>query len=383
MNYKKNARISNMKIFNSKSKTLEEFVPLQPKRVKMYVCGITPYDTTHIGHAATYMFFDAVRRFLEFKGFKVEYVQNVTDVDDSILQKAREVKRDWKELGDYWTGRFLKDLKDLNVALPTHLVKATDSIPKIIEIVRLLSQKGFTYQKGGNVYFEVSRFPDYGKLSNYSPHQMVIISKERGADPGDPNKKDPLDFILWQKSLPDEPFWDSPWGKGRPGWHIECSAMVNQYLGDQIDIHGGGADLIYPHHESEIAQSESYIGKSPFVKYWIHIGMVYYQGEKMSKSLGNLVLVKDLLKKYEPNIIRWMLLSHHYNSKWEFKIEAMDAVMQKFDRIKTKLNRSEAEIPQKFLDSIENDFDFPLALKVAENAPHPGKMLEILGFDLR
>lgn len=387
-----------MKIYNSLTQTKKEFKSLEEKKVKMYVCGITPYNTTHLGHAATYLFYDVVKRYLEFKGFEVNYVQNVTDIDDSILQKAREVGRNWKELGDFWTKEFLSDLSDLNILKPTHFVKATDSIPKMIEIVKSLIVNRYAYEKNGNVYFEVAKFPKYGQLSKYNREQMLIISKERGANPSDPNKKDPLDFILWQKSLPDEPFWDSPWGKGsprsggagRPGWHIECSAMIDQFLGDQIDIHGGGYDLIYPHHESEIAQSESYSGKSQFVNFWMHLGMVMYQGEKMSKSLGNLVLVKDLLKKYSPNAIRWMLLSRHYRIPWEYSEEGLieaekkvsqamrAAGKQTFFVIPSDLN----EGSQDFISAMEDDFNTPLALEIIENSKNPTQMLKILGFQL-
>src|SRR5258708_1303704 len=313
-----------MKFFNTLSQKKEQFKPLNKHQVLMYVCGITPYDTTHLGHAFTYVFFDVVRRYLEYKGFEVNYTQNVTDIDDDILRKAKEEGKDWQELGRVWTKRYLADMKKLNVLQPTNFVKATDSIPQMIEIIQTLLDKGFAYKSGGNIYFEVPKFPKYGQLSKLSRAQMIKLSKERGADPNDPNKKDPLDFILWQSSKPGEPSWFALFGKGKPGWHIECSAMIYQYLGAQIDIHGGGADLIYPHHESEIAQSESYTGKSPFVQTWMHIAMLKYQGEKMSKSLGNLVLVKDLLQKYSPNALRWLLLSHHYRQEWEFKLKELD-----------------------------------------------------------
>lgn len=373
-----------VKIFNSYSQIKEEFKPLEGKLVRMYVCGVTPYDTTHLGHAATYLFFDVVKRYLEYKDFDVNYVQNITDVDDSILEKARQVNKNWKNLGNFWTEQFLSDLSALNILMPTHFVKATGSIPKIIEIIEILLKKGMAYQKNGNVYFEVAKFKNYGQLSKLKREEMIALSKERGANPDDPNKKDPLDFILWQKSLLDEPFWDSPWGKGRPGWHIECSAMIYQYLGDQIDIHGGGADLIYPHHDSEIAQSESFTGKSQFVGYWMHIGMVYYRGEKMSKSLGNLILVKDLLKKYSPNAIRWMLLSHYYRTPWEFNGMELKASGYKLDSIFKKIESENSSIePEKaFLDTLDDDFNIPKALEVIENSQNPSAMLKILGFQL-
>ncbi|MBI4084594.1 MAG: cysteine--tRNA ligase [Candidatus Levybacteria bacterium] len=312
-----------MRLYNSQSRKIEIFKSRESKKVTMYVCGITPYDTTHLGHAFTYICFDALFRYLEYKGYKVTYVQNVTDIDDDILKRAKETNRDWKELGEYWTKKFLNDLKSLNVQMPTHYVKATDSIPKMIEIIQVLQDRGFAYENQGNVYFSVDKDKEYGKLSRFTKEQMLLIAKERGNDPSDHRKRNPLDFVLWQsvsvRTQKDEPFWNSPWGKGRPGWHIECSAMVYQYLGEQIDIHGGGRDLIFPHHESEIAQSENYTGKKPFVSLWMHTAMVMYEGEKMSKSLGNLVMVSDLLKKYDANAIRWYLLSHHYRDVWEHR----------------------------------------------------------------
>ncbi|MDO8460954.1 MAG: cysteine--tRNA ligase [bacterium] len=370
-----------MKIYNSLTRKIEQFTPIKDNEIKIYVCGITPYDTTHLGHAFTYVMFDVLVRFLTFSGYKVTYTQNVTDIDDDILKKAKKEKRDWRELGDFWTKNFLKDMKSLNVLPPTHYVKATDSIVKIVEIVQLLIDKGFAYEREGNVYFDVDKFKDYGNLSHYSKGQMMLISKERGADPNDPNKKNPLDFVLWQKFKDDEPYWNSPFGKGRPGWHIECSAMIHQYLGETIYIHGGGRDLIFPHHESEIAQSESYTGKKSFVKYWMHTAMVIYQGEKMSKSLGNLVMVSHLLKKYSANEIRYVLLSHHYRKPWEFEEEELKKakiLMQKIVRKssdvylashlkggnvdsdeKNHLNKKTLENFEKIMN---NDFDVPKVL---------------------
>lgn len=333
----------------------------------MYVCGITPYDTTHLGHAYTYVFFDTLFRFLTHKDYKVNYVQNVTDIDDDILKKAKEKGLNWKELGDFWTKKFLDDMKSLNVLPSTHYVKATDSIALIIHIIEVLIKKDFAYEKEGNVYFDINKFKRYGELSHYDRKQMILLSKDRGADPNDPLKKDPLDFILWQKSKTDEPSWESPWKGGRPGWHIECSAVIHQHLGDQIDIHGGGRDLIFPHHESEIAQSEAYCGKKPFVKYWLHTSMVMYEGEKMAKSLGNLVMVSDLLKKYSANVVRLMLLSHHYREPWEFDEEELKFYDKelllinealKIDSIK-KLSKKNNAV-KKYLKEFEHVMNFDL-----------------------
>ncbi len=378
-----------MKLFNSYSGRIEEFKTLKSKEVKMYVCGITPYDTTHLGHAFVYVQFDALKRYLEFKGYKVTYTQNVTDIDDDILKRAGQEKRDWKELGDFWTNNFLKDLKALNVKMPDHFIKATDAIPEIIEMIAKLIKKGFAYEVEGNVYFEISKFPEYGELSKFSRDQMLVLLKERGGDPNDPNKKDPLNFLLWQKSAPDEPFWNSPWSKGRPGWHIECSAMIKKTLGEQIDVHGGGLDLIYPHHESELAQSESFSEKSPFVKYWMHVAMVSYRGEKMSKSLGNLVLVSDLLKKYSANAIRLMLLLNHYRKPWEYTEDLMKQSQSYIKEIEKKIKDVKADPKggRDLLLDLEKDFNTPQALSklIDEGMKNPSSSksgFEFLGFIL-
>jgi L-cysteine:1D-myo-inositol 2-amino-2-deoxy-alpha-D-glucopyranoside ligase len=325
-----------MQLYNSLTKKIENFKPLSDKQVSIYVCGITPYDTTHLGHAFTYIQFDALIRFLTSYDYKVTYTQNVTDIDDDILKRADRDGMDWQKLGQFWTDKFLKDLKSLNIRMPDYYTKATDYIVQIVQIVQLLIEKKQAYEKNGNVYFDISTFPKYGQLSGFSEDQMKYISSERGADPNDPNKKNPLDFILWTASTKDQPGWDSPWSRGRPGWHIECSAMAYSTLGKQIDIHGGGRDLVYPHHESEIAQSESYTGKAPYVKTWMHTAMLMYQGEKMSKSLGNMLFAEELLKKYSPNTIRWVLLSHHYRAPWEFQDEMADQaqeIVTKFDSL--------------------------------------------------
>lgn len=358
-----------LKLFNSYSGKKEVFRPLKAKAVRMYVCGITPYDVTHLGHAFTYLSFDVLARYLAFNGFKVIYTQNVTDIDDDILKRAREEGTDWKELGNFWTKKYLDDMKKLNVIKPTHYVKATDSIGEIVKIVGTLLRKGFAYQSGGNIYFEVKKFKGYGKLSHFTIKQMKILLKERGGNPEDPNKRNQLDFILWQKWKAGEPFWETPWGRGRPGWHIECSAMIEQYMGDQIDVHGGGRDLIFPHHESEVAQSESFTGKAPFARYFMHTGMVMSMGEKMAKSLGNLVLVSDLLKRHSPNAIRWMILSHHYRRVWEYVPEDLreaDSYAKKMGRsLKTRndgRSKVNSSIVREFCKVMDDDMDTPKAI---------------------
>ena len=283
-----------MQLFNTQSGRIERFTP-RDGTVGLYVCGITPYDTTHIGHAFTFLTFDILVRVMRHKGWDVTYVQNVTDIDDDILRKAKEVGLTWKQLGDRETARYLKDMRDLNWLEPDHYVRATDHIPEMLEITQALIDKGHAYESGGNVYFSVSSDPEFGKLSHIPRDQMLPIANERGNTPDDPNKRDPLDFVLWQKSLDDEPSWDSPYGPGRPGWHVECSAMASRYLGHSIDIHGGGADLIFPHHECEVAQSENAFAVEPFARTWVHAAMVGYNGEKMSKSLGNLVRVRGVV----------------------------------------------------------------------------------------
>jgi L-cysteine:1D-myo-inositol 2-amino-2-deoxy-alpha-D-glucopyranoside ligase len=380
-----------MKLYNSLSKKIEEFIPLTKNQVKMYVCGITPYDTTHLGHAFTYMQFDALKRFLTFKGYQVTYTQNVTDIDDDILKRAKRDGKDWQELGQYWTNKFVNDLKGLNIQLPDNYVKATEYIDEIIKINKKLIEQNNAYQKNGQVYFDVSTFPNYGQLSGFSEDQMKYISSERGADPNDPNKKNPLDFILWTASTSDQPGWESPWGRGRPGWHIECSAMVDTTLGDQIDIHGGGRDLVYPHHESEIAQSESYTGKTPYVNTWMHTAMLMYQGEKMSKSLGNMLFASDLLKKYSPNTLRWVLLSHHYRTPWEFEDQMADEaekITSQFDSF-DKSSQFDSQLFEKLCAFTETDLQIPQALQMIEQnlgqqtkeeESAIKKYLEIIGF---
>lgn len=357
-------------LFSSYGSKRSVFRPLSKGRVSMYVCGITPYDTTHLGHAFTYVFFDTLSRYLEYIGFSVNYVQNVTDIDDDILRKAREQGKNWKTLGTFWTDKYLKDMKSLNVARPTHYVKATESIPDIIRMVSRLLRLGYAYRNKGTVYFRVKKFRKYGKLSRFTENQMKLLLKERGGNPDDQNKEDPLDFILWQERREGEPSWNSPWGGGRPGWHIECSAMINRYLGDRIDIHGGGRDLIFPHHESEIAQSESFTGKRPFARYFMHTGMVSNMGEKMSKSLGNLIMVSDLLDKHEPNAIRWMLLSHHYRKAWEYEQDELEEAGRAVSSVRDYLRgsgkstgRVDAAMIKEFSNCMNDDINTPKALE--------------------
>lgn len=356
----------------------ELFVPLNDKKVTMYVCGITPYDTTHLGHAFTYIFFDVVYRYLAYKGYKVTYTQNVTDINDrdnDLLKRAQEKKLTWQELGNFWTEKFLQDMKTLNWMFPTNYIKASESIPWMIDIIQKLLVKKIAYNVNGSVYLDVTKKEDFGKLSRFSKDKMLEIAKDFEEDIANPEKKHPLDISLWRSAKPTDakhiPFFTSPFGKGRPGWHIECSAMAIGTLGKQIDIHGGGKDLIYPHHESEIAQSEGATGKTPFAKYWLHTGTVGYRGQKMSKSKGNLVIVSDLLKKYSPNAIRYLLLSHHYREDWEFTESQLDTAEKTTKRIIGNAASSSS------IAYLEDDFNTPLVLQQKNLSSND---LSILGF---
>jgi L-cysteine:1D-myo-inositol 2-amino-2-deoxy-alpha-D-glucopyranoside ligase len=341
--------------------------PLEPRDgpLRLYVCGITPYDTTHLGHAFTYVTFDLLVRALRARGVRVRYVQNVTDVDDDIIRRARELETTWDRLATKETALFEADMAALNIRAPDVFPRASQTIPRIIELVSKLEAQGHAYRSDGNVYFRVDSVTDYGRLSRLSRDDMIRLSRERGADPDDPRKHDPLDFILWQRSAAGEPLWPSPWGEGRPGWHIECSAMALQHLGDQLDIHGGGADLIFPHHDSEIAQSESATGVRPFARIWAHVGMVRYRGEKMSKSLRNLVLVRDLLPRYDADSIRVLLLRHHYREAWAYEEDQLDDAQEWTRDLLEGAKRiaGETEIaPSPVLEALEDDLDTPRAL---------------------
>jgi len=312
-----------MQLYNTQTGRLERFTD-RDGMVGVYVCGVTPYDTTHVGHAFTYLTFDILIRHLRGQGSTVTYVQNVTDIDDDILRRARELNVAWDELGRRETTRYLEDMAALNWMPPDHFVLATNHVPEMLTLIAALVEGGHAYESNGSVYFSVDSDPEFGKLSHLARPEMLPVANERGNYPDDPNKRDPLDFVLWQAAAPGEPTWESPYGPGRPGWHIECSAMATRYLGPTIDIHGGGQDLIFPHHECEIAQSEQATGEQPFARFWVHTGLVEYQGEKMSKSLGNLVLVRDVLQEYAGDVLRLYLSSHHYREGWEYREDEVD-----------------------------------------------------------
>jgi L-cysteine:1D-myo-inositol 2-amino-2-deoxy-alpha-D-glucopyranoside ligase len=296
----------------------EVFTP-RDNHVGIYVCGVTPYDTTHAGHAFTYVSFDVLIRYLRFQGVRVTYVQNVTDIDDDILRKARQVDMTWEELGQAETKKFRDDMDKLNWMPPDYYPLASLEIKNIIRIATGLIQRGFAYEANGSVYYEARKDDAFGGMAGYGYDEALATANERGNFPDDPNKRDPLDFVLWQAAQPGEPTWESPWGPGRPGWHIECSAMSTHYLGDVVDIHGGGSDLIFPHHSCEIAQTEHFSGVSPFVRCWMHTGMVRLDGVKMSKSLGNLVMAREVLTRAPADAMRLYLSNHHYREAWDWR----------------------------------------------------------------
>jgi len=360
-----------VKLYDTLSGKKVDFEPLDGHTVRMYVCGVTPYDTTHVGHAMTYLTFDVLNRYCQYLGWRVKYVQNVTDIDDDILKRAARDHDRWDTLGDRHTRRLVEDLSAMSVLWPNHFPKASEEIEQIIELVSSLEKGGFAYKAGENVYFRTKADEDYGALGKYTYGEMVDLSAERGANPDDPNKEDPLDFILWQGQQPGEPGWDSPWGPGRPGWHIECSAMATRYLGPQIDIHGGGSDLIYPHHESEIAQSQHACGTAPFSQVWMHIGMVRYQGEKMSKSLGNLVLARDVLRIHSADALRLYLHSNHYRDAWNYRdtgpaeYEGVASLLREAARLDSRHGDDfdATGFKTRFLAALDDDLDTPSALK--------------------
>jgi len=316
-----------MKIYNTLACEKEEFVPLAPGRVTIYACGVTVYDNCHIGHARSAVVFDMMRRYLNYKELDVLYVRNFTDIDDKIINRAKQEGITWDQVAQKYTEEYYKDMDMLGVKRADVEPKATEHIPEIIDIVQGLIQKRYAYESAGSVYFSVNQFHEYGKLSKRDREDMVAGARVEV----DERKKNPLDFVLWKQSKEGEPFWESPWGQGRPGWHIECTAMSIKHLGESFDIHGGGADLLFPHHENEIAQSEAFTGK-PFAKYWVHNGFITINKEKMSKSLGNFFTIKEVLNEFDPEVVRFFLLSTHYRSPIEFSDEQLREAESSIDR---------------------------------------------------
>jgi len=365
-----------LKVFNTLRKRKENFVPAKKGKVGMYVCGPTVYDYIHIGNARSFVAFDVIRRYLEYKGYNVTYVSNLTDVDDKTIRRAKEMGISLQQLGERYSSDYFNDLTTLNIKKPDVNPRATQHIEEIIDLIQILIDKRCAYIVEGNVYCDVSKFEEYGKLSGNKAEAL-----EAGARiEVDPNKKSPADFALWKKQKPGEPAWSSPWGKGRPGWHVECSVMSMKYLGETLDIHGGGKDLIFPHHENEIVQSESASGK-PLAKYWLHNEWLTVNGEKMSKSLGNFITAHEAIEKYGSQVVRFFLASIHYRSPIDFNdrslkqakrsLEKFLNTVEKFNALEERkhkepdgedLLKKVEKTRQKFEEAMDNDFNTPLAV---------------------
>ena len=318
-----------LKVYNTLSRKVEEFRPIKGKEIGMYVCGPTVYGPGHIGHARTYTAFDIIRRYFEYRGYKVNYVVNITDVHDDIIKKANEQGTTIFKLADRNIGLFLKDLDALGIKRPDKMPRVTGHIKEIISMVETLEKKGFAYETDDGVYFSVSKFPSYGGLSRIKSKKSVTGTR---VETDKYEKHAAMDFALWKKCKDGEPSWPSKWGQGRPGWHIECSAMSTKYLGEQFDVHGGAVDLVFPHHENEICQSEACYGNGPFVKYWLHAGFLNVKGEKMSKSLGNFITIPELLEKYDPKAFRYFIASLHYRSRIDFTEKAMESAAKGLEK---------------------------------------------------
>ncbi len=356
-----------MKLSDTLTGEKREFVPASDE-VKMYVCGVTPYATAHVGHAMSYIVFDILHRYLEFSGFKVKRVQNFTDIDDKLIERASLQSTTVEELASQHIDEYFEDMAALNVRKADVYPRATQEVPKIIEVIAGLIEKDYAYASDGDVYFRVTKEPSYGKLSHRSLDGMRAGARiEPGAE-----KEHPMDFALWKGAKPGEPAWDSPWGSGRPGWHIECTAMALRYLGDSIDIHGGGSDLVFPHHENEIAQSEAFTGVQPFSRFWIHNGLLHLDREKMSKSQGNLVTIREALTKYSPDAIRLGLMNAHYRGPGYYSDEGLAGAEAAADRLRQaaqaapnagaggKLDPTASR--KQFIEAMDDDLNTPRAL---------------------
>jgi cysteinyl-tRNA synthetase len=363
-------------IYNSLTKRKEEFKPLNPPQVNMYTCGITAYDECHIGHARSLYIFEVIRNYLKFRGFQVKLVRNITDIDDKIIERSRQLKINWQELVEKYIADYQENLKLLDIKKADLEPRATEHIPSMIKNIEKLIKKDYAYITSSGVYFNVRKFKEYGKLSGQKIQQMLEGVRIEPQE----DKRESLDFALWKFSSPDEPAWESPWGKGRPGWHIECSTMAMEYLGETLDIHGGGRDLIFPHHENEIAQSEAITGK-PFAQYWIHHGLLTINGQKMAKSLGNFVNIKDILKDYHPDVLKFFFLSSHYSHSIDFsweKLKEFHKARSHFINLWERLNSIgilEKEqslfedsridkIKEEFLNAMDDDFNTARAIAV-------------------
>jgi len=361
-----------MRIYDTPRREVVEFAP--GPLVTMYSCGITPYDAAHMGHAQVYLTFDLLQRRMRDRGHTTKLVRNITDVDDDILRKARELGVHYLDLAAEEMARFDSNMQALGL-LPVHSEpRATSAIPDILSLIGAVLDSGHAYTSGGAVYFDVSSFDRFGQVSHLPRSEMLRLAAENGGNPDDPAKRDPLDFVLWQPSAPDEPAWESRWGPGRPGWHIECSALAMRELGETVAVHGGGRDLVFPHHECEAAQSESVTGTT-FSRHWLHIGMVGLDGRKMSKSLGNLVFVDDLLKDWEPMMLRLALLAHHYRSDWEWETSDLVAAAQRLERWRSGSGRSPSSpaLTEQVRRHLDSDLDAPEALVAIDEAAESGR----------
>ena len=349
-----------------------EVVPFTPgKEVLMYTCGITPYDATHLGHASTFLMYDILQRRLIDLGHTVKCVRNVTDVDDPLFAKARELGVHYLDLAAGEEARFNRDMVALN-ALPVFSTpRASSAITDIRKFIGEVLDRGFAYAAGGSVYFDVTKFPSFGEVSHYSHEQMIEFARQRGGNVDDPHKRNPLDFVLWHPSADDEPAWETAWGAGRPGWHIECSALALRELGTTIDLHGGGSDLIFPHHECERAQSEAATGET-FVKHWMHVAMVFKDGEKMSKSLGNLVFVDKLRTEWDPRSIRMAIIEHSYRREWEWDDELMPRNHKRLEAWKASVGGASSDVLEQVRACLDNDLDTPGAVAAMDAAAAKG-----------
>uniref|UniRef100_A0A7V3ZUX4 Cysteine--tRNA ligase n=1 Tax=candidate division WOR-3 bacterium TaxID=2052148 RepID=A0A7V3ZUX4_UNCW3 len=354
-----------MLLFNTLTNKKEEFKPIEENVVKIYTCGMTVQDSPHLGHLRTFIFADVLRRFFEFLGYKVIYIQNFTDIDDKIIQKANEEKRDWRDIGQNYIDEYFYVEEKMNIKKANAYPKASQFILEIINLIQRLIKKGYAYKTNSGVYFDISKFKEYGKLSKKKIDELLAGARVEI----DEEKRNPLDFALWKRYKENEPYWYSPFGKGRPGWHIECSAMSMHYLGETFDIHIGGEDLIFPHHENEIAQSEAATGRQ-FVRYFLHNGLLLLKGEKMAKSTKNYFLAKEALKVYEPDVIRLFLLKAHYKSPYEFTFESLEETKSQWKRIKEFLLFAQREstpsgsfiVPEKIVNALLDDLNTPFAL---------------------
>ena len=373
-----------MKLFDTAKKRVVDF--RSDKQVLMYTCGITPYDATHIGHAFTFVTYDVVQRRLIDLGHTVKCVRNVTDIDDPLFAKARELGVHYLDLAAGEEARFNADMKALNVLDVYSAPRASSAIADIRGFIGMVLDRGFAYQAGESVYFDVTRFDSFGGVSNYDTQTMMGLAAERGGHVEDPHKRNPLDFVLWQPSAADEPSWETMWGPGRPGWHIECSALALRELGSTIDLHGGGTDLIFPHHECERAQSEAATGEL-FVKHWMHVAMVFMNGSKMSKSLGNLEFVDRLRKQHDPRAIRLALMANHYRTEWEWNSASMSSAQQRL-ALWSGANSGDGNAGLEDVRSaLDDDLNTPAAINEIDRAARSGYSVMtaagLLGVDLR